>query len=151
MFGAGTNFYARSVGLRGMVGVAGNERVIKALVANGFPVIVSQWVSATDPIRHLTPFVEHMGTWGPGSQKEFWWEREWRYVGELNLWPIRDKVLWFCPENDISEIEQLIRGQWGMHAPERIFCIDPRWGLEQIIGALMDLPTGDLTPFGVTY
>jgi hypothetical protein len=49
---------------------------------------------AASPVRHITPFVEHMGTWGPGSQKEFWWEREWRHVGELDLWPIRDKVLW---------------------------------------------------------
>jgi hypothetical protein len=104
---------------------------------------------ATNAIRHVTPFVEHMGTWGPGSQKEFWWEREWRHVDELDLWPIRDKVLWLCPEHEISEMVQLIRSQWGVLAPDRIFCIDPRWGLEQIVGALMDLPTGDLTPFGV--
>jgi hypothetical protein len=98
---------------------------------------------ATDPVRHLTPFVEMMGTWGSGSQKEFWWEREWRHVGELDLWPIRDKVLWLCPENEIPEMEQVVRDQWAIPDRDPIHCIDPRWGLEQIIGALMGLPAGD--------
>jgi len=106
---------------------------------------------ATAPIRHLTPFVEQMGTWGPESQKEFWWEREWRHVGELNLWPIRDKLLWLCPEDELAEVERVIRTEWGASAPDRIFCIDPRWGLEQIVGALMGLTNKDLTPFGVAY
>lgn len=47
--------YARSVGLQGMIGVGGTERLIKALISNGFPVITSQWVSVDDHIRHYRP------------------------------------------------------------------------------------------------
>jgi predicted double-glycine peptidase len=44
--------YAQSLGLRALVGYGGTERLIKLLLANGFPVIASQYVSSSDPIRH---------------------------------------------------------------------------------------------------
>lgn len=44
--------YARSLGLRALVGYGGNERLVKLLIANGFPVIASQYVSSGDQIRH---------------------------------------------------------------------------------------------------
>ena len=44
--------YARSLGLRAMVGYGGSETLVKLLLANGFPVIASQYVSSADPIRH---------------------------------------------------------------------------------------------------
>jgi predicted double-glycine peptidase len=44
--------YAQSLGLRALVGYGGTEGLIKALIANGFPVIASQYVSSSDPIRH---------------------------------------------------------------------------------------------------
>ena len=47
--------YMRSLGMRGLVGVGGSERLVKALVSNGFPVIVSQYVSATDHVGHYRP------------------------------------------------------------------------------------------------
>ena len=47
--------YARSLGLRALVGYGGSERLIKLLIANGFPVIASQYVSSSDPIRHYRP------------------------------------------------------------------------------------------------
>lgn len=47
--------YMRSLGMRGLVGVGGSERLVKALVGNGFPVIVSQYVSATDHVGHYRP------------------------------------------------------------------------------------------------
>lgn len=51
----GVPSYARSLGLRALVGVGGTQALIKALVSNGFPVIVSQMVSVTDPIGHYRP------------------------------------------------------------------------------------------------
>jgi hypothetical protein len=51
----GVPVYTRSVGLRTLLGAAGSDRLIKALLSNGFPVIVSQWVSAGDQIRHYRP------------------------------------------------------------------------------------------------
>lgn len=47
--------YARSLGLRSRVGVGGTAMVIKALVAAGFPVVVHQVVSMTDPVGHWRP------------------------------------------------------------------------------------------------
>jgi len=42
-------------------------------------------------LLRLTPFIEQMGT-GPTYTKEFWWEREWRHVGDFSL-PKRTIVL----------------------------------------------------------
>ncbi|GAC1431664.1 MAG: hypothetical protein NVSMB65_05160 [Chloroflexota bacterium] len=47
--------YARSVGLEALLGVGGSAGLLKALISNGFPVIVNQWVSLTDRIRHYRP------------------------------------------------------------------------------------------------
>jgi hypothetical protein len=51
----GVPSYARSLGLRALLGVAGTPRVLKALVSNGFPAIVNQWYSVADHIRHYRP------------------------------------------------------------------------------------------------
>jgi predicted double-glycine peptidase len=55
MWPYGVPGYARSVGVRALVGVAGTPRLVKALVSNGFPVIVNQLYSATDSTRHYRP------------------------------------------------------------------------------------------------
>jgi hypothetical protein len=47
----------------------------------------------TQPFARIAPFLEQMGTWR-SSRKEFWWEREWRHVGDLPL-PF-GKVIWLC-------------------------------------------------------
>jgi len=47
--------YAQSLGMRALVGYGGTEKLIKLLIANGFPVIASQYVSSYDPIRHYRP------------------------------------------------------------------------------------------------
>jgi predicted double-glycine peptidase len=44
--------YARSLGMQGLIAASGTLSQIKALISNGFPVIVNQWVSASDHIRH---------------------------------------------------------------------------------------------------
>ena len=51
----GVPSYARSLGLHALLGVAGTPRVLKALVTNGFPVIVNQWYSVTEHTRHYRP------------------------------------------------------------------------------------------------
>lgn len=47
--------YAQSLGMRALVGYGGTEKLVKLLIANGFPVIASQYVSSSDPIRHYRP------------------------------------------------------------------------------------------------
>jgi hypothetical protein len=88
-------------------------------------------------VARLTPFFEQMGTW-PQRQKEFWWEREWRHVGDM---PLPDQgIIWLCPE---AEIEQLVDAGGVALSP----VIDPRWGLEQIIAHLAGFSLDDVTPF----
>jgi len=78
-------------------------------------------------ISQITPFIDQMGDnrRTGGSLKEFWWEREWRHVGNFNL---PRHVLILCPESDFSEFETLAK----THDPI-VKCIDPNWGLEKII------------------
>lgn len=64
---------------------------------------------------------------------EWWWEREWRHVGDLVLPP--HGVIWLCPEDEIDSLN--------VDQP----VIDPRWGLEQIIAHLAKFPSEDVTPF----
>jgi hypothetical protein len=60
----GVPAYARGLGLRSLLGIAGNERLIKLLVSQGFPVIVSQFVSLADHVGHYRPiqaYDDHTG------------------------------------------------------------------------------------------
>jgi len=51
----GVPFYAESVGMRSYEAVGGTDQVLKAFIANGIPVIVSDLVSKTERIRHFRP------------------------------------------------------------------------------------------------
>jgi predicted double-glycine peptidase len=51
----GVPAYMRSLGLRALVGVAGSERLLKALISNGFPVIVDQYISMSNQAGHYRP------------------------------------------------------------------------------------------------
>jgi predicted double-glycine peptidase len=47
--------YVPTIGMREFIANQGRQDVIKALVANGFPVIVAQWVSPSDQHDHFRP------------------------------------------------------------------------------------------------
>lgn len=79
------------------------------------------------PAIRLAPFIEQMGTW-EGSRKEFWWEREWRHVGDFEL---PHPVIVLCPEEEIPEIRAINENE--NDGVPHAACIDPRWSLEQII------------------
>jgi len=98
----------------------------------------------------VLPFIEPMGTW-PQGQREFWWEREWRNLGDFDFtWP--DIALWLCPEDEHEdfrdfvqdELEWPVRRGLGTH---RICFIDPAWSLERIIAGLVGQLPADTTPF----
>jgi hypothetical protein len=55
MFPYGVPSYARSVGMRALMGVAGTSRLLKALISNGFPIIINQWYSVAEHTRHYRP------------------------------------------------------------------------------------------------
>ena len=90
---------------------------------------------ADHPAAALLPFFEGMGTW-PTSKKEFWWEREWRKVGDFAFSP-DDVALIVAPVETHAALRR--------HFARPV--IDASWGLEHMIGSLAKLPEEDLTPF----
>lgn len=97
-----------------------------------------------EPIARVLPFFEPMGTWpSRQSQREFWWEREWRHVGDMQV-NLADAALWLSPEEELDALRNFIRQELGQ--PNALVpCIDPRWGLEQIVATLAGQT--EITPF----
>jgi hypothetical protein len=99
---------------------------------------------AESPIARISPFIEQMGR-GPGAmgggyRKEFWWEREWRYVGDFVL---PNRVIVLCPEDERDEFRELLNSD---ETSVKAKLIDPRWGLEQIIAHLAAFDDSDIGP-----
>lgn len=98
---------------------------------------------AVHPVSRLTPFIEGMGSWSNGNggvrRREFSWEREWRHLGDLDLSPWWSKALWLCPQDELDVFSARL-------GTDRR-CIDPAWGLERIIGHLLELGEAEMTPF----
>jgi hypothetical protein len=97
---------------------------------------------AAEPILRLTPFIEQMGPTRDG-RKEFWWEREWRRVGDLGFNTI-DIVVVFAPEDEHRDIRERLAATdlYGFKMPA---FVDARWGLERMIGAMAGVR--DIGPF----
>lgn len=117
--------------------------------------LVDQAISVGDfrnqPIAMIAPFLEQMGTFtGVGGElertyrKEFWWEREWRHVGNFNL-PAKYIIL--CPSAEILQVKAAVDALDELVAPSKVSYIDPRWSLEMIIGKLAGLGSDDLGAF----
>lgn len=85
---------------------------------------------AADPIARIAPFVEVMGTW-ESRQKEFWWEREWRHLGNLSF-SLSDVAVVLCPESEMTHFEPFTNSESSRTVP----LLDPRWGLERMIAHL---------------
>lgn len=98
------------------------------------------------PISKITPFVEPMGTW-ESSQREFYWEREWRKVGDVNF-GYGDIAFGLCPEGDVLEFEEWVEST-GKNKGRKyaLRFVDPMWGLEEILAVLSGLKWSDFSPF----
>jgi hypothetical protein len=83
-------------------------------------------------LTRIFPFIDHMGTGeratGGRYRKEFWWEREWRYIGD---YPLPNTIICLCPEVHIEHFANLMKK---LRIGGR--CIDPRWSLEKIVAHL---------------
>lgn len=112
-----------------------NELVGRAIQGGSFD---------ADPIAKITPFIEQMGAGaaqvGGGYRKEFWWEREWRHVGDFLL-PSTFIVL--CPEESVTELKAVVDG---LDVMIKVRFIDPRWSLEQIIARLAGFSADEAGP-----
>ncbi|MFJ3899886.1 hypothetical protein [Streptomyces sp. NPDC090083] len=68
-----------------------------------------------------------------GTRKEFWWEREWRHVGDFHF-RFADLVVVFAPEEEHDEFEAYLRE---LKEKGRLpSLVDATWGLERMIAAL---------------
>lgn len=99
-----------------------------------------------EPIFRITPFIEDMGTSIDGVPKEFWWEREWRHVGDYHLtFPSRIVAL-LAPEDDHesfkAQLNELKLTLWAQRP-----LLDPRWGLEQMLATLAGVNNDYIGPF----
>jgi hypothetical protein len=105
--------------------------------------------AAQSQAARLAPFVEQMGN-PSGTRKEFWWEREWRHVGDLffQWWDI---VTVFAPEADHDQFQaDLAAAKAALgHSVnmEWLHFLDPRWGLERMIASLARVASGNIGPF----
>jgi Putative abortive phage resistance protein AbiGi, antitoxin len=92
-------------------------------------------------LKRIFPFVEHMDSGerlkdGGPYRKEFWWEREWRHVGNFKL---PKTLILLCPEDEIDDFRKIMerkrfKGQ----------CIDPCWSLEKIIARLAGFDSDEI-------
>lgn len=114
-----------------------------------------EWITpplANSPILRLLPFFEQMGK-PSGVRKEFWWEREWRHVGDVTFGSWSDIVVVLAPEDDHGMFRQDLTQRLAQTQPpppagaERLSIVDPRWGLERIIAALAGVPVNAAGPF----
>jgi hypothetical protein len=97
------------------------------------------------PISKLAPLMDQMGSGaraadGVGYRKEFWWEREWRHVGDLSM---PDSFLVLCPADEIVAFREIVDG---LDVRLHVGYFDPRWSLEQIIASLAGFRTDDVGP-----
>lgn len=100
---------------------------------------------ASEPVFRLTPFIEQMGPTSNGGRKEFWWEREWRHVGNFTIPFPRRIVALLAPEDDH---DQLCEDLQDRNEPwSRRPLLDPSWGLERMIVQLAEIDPLQVGPF----
>lgn len=143
-----TKFKARKLGINPVWYVdmtVGREWVLSRALNELKAEAVASEDFHSHPAARIFPFAEPMGTW-PDHMREFWWEREWRHVGDFSIPSLGSFFL--CPEDEIDEFvprgEEEPAHEWNRR--RRRF-IDPRWGLERIIAHLGAIPKDDVTPF----
>lgn len=86
-------------------------------------------------ISQICPFLDTMGSGGKaggagGYRKEFWWEREWRHVGNFTL---GYRFIVLCPEDQIDYFKGVSKEA---ELSQKLSYLDPQWSLERIIASL---------------
>jgi hypothetical protein len=100
----------------------------------------------TSPAAKILPFFEQMGTW-PLNRKEFWWEREWRHRGDIDLTEVWGNIIWLCPEREQARFQTSIEEATPPSCTKQPICLDPSWGMEQIVAHLCGLAPEDVSLF----
>jgi hypothetical protein len=94
------------------------------------------------PIFKLTPFIETMGRPQGGNRKEFWWEREWRKVGNLHFLPSKAAIV-LAPAAEHEALRNVVQ-----HIPgySNLRLVDVSWAPEQIEQSLDGLDNEPFPP-----
>jgi len=79
-------------------------------------------------IFKLTPFIETMGRPKGGNRKEFWWEREWRKVGDLGFLPSKAVVV-LAPAAEHEDLRGAVQDIPGYR---NVRLVDASWAQGQI-------------------
>ncbi len=88
---------------------------------------------ARSPILQLAPFLDQMGH--PAVvRKEFWWEREWRHVGDLHF-SAKDLVVVFVPESEHKSFRESL-AECADYDSVSHKIMDVQWGLERMLATL---------------
>jgi hypothetical protein len=90
---------------------------------------------ANHPGAAILPYFEGMLTTST-RQKEFWWEREWRHVGDFEFTD-EDVAFVLAPFEHHARLRPIVRRP----------LLDPEWSLERMIASIVGLPESDVTPF----
>lgn len=94
------------------------------------------------PIFKLTPFIQTMGRSKEGQRQEFWWEREWRKVGDLTFLPSKAVVV-LAPDVEHAELRDLVKDIPGYR---NMRLVDVSWGPDQIEQVLDGLDNEPFPP-----
>lgn len=99
-------------------------------------------------IFRIAPFIEQMGDWSQGdtiNRKEFWWEREWRRVGDFRFTPPH-VVAVLAPTADHADVKSHLE-RYVVWRDRGVPVLDPDWGLERMIAVMSGVTARDLGPF----
>jgi hypothetical protein len=108
---------------------------------NGGEITADQ--AADLPIFKLTPFIETMGRIRrEGRRREFWWEREWRHVGDFQFSRVIGQAVVLAPASDHAALRAAIQSSW----PGNMRLVDVTWSDDQIDGVLVGLDNGPFPP-----
>lgn len=97
-------------------------------------------------IFRITPFFEQMGPTNR-ARKEFWWEREWRHVGDYQFSFPNCVVAFLVPEADHKRFgdDLVALSDFWQRKPRPL--LDPLWGLEPMLVSLSGIDPDDMGPF----
>ncbi|MFF0345856.1 abortive infection system antitoxin AbiGi family protein [Kribbella sp. NPDC004875] len=101
---------------------------------------------AEQSVLRITPFIEQMGK-PNGTRKEFWWEREWRHVGDFNFRSPKHVVALLAPEEDHVDLAEQVANLSYSWRTREVPILDPGWGLERMISALAGVDPDDAGPW----
>jgi hypothetical protein len=116
----GVPAYMRSLHMDVLIGPAGTERVVQALVANGLPPIVSQWVSPSFQVRHYRPIESYDSRRGifVASDPYLGSNHVISYAEFARIWSVSDdRFMVIFPPSRHAQVEAVLRSAgWDWHS-----------------------------------